>query len=283
MPSKYEIHPAADVFPMMSDAEYEGLLSDIREHGQRDNGIVCDGKILDGRNRYRACLELGIEFHYYELDPGDDPVSYVVSANLHRRNLTRKQRNEVIEKLRTMGKTCQQIAAATGVNKSTVSRVVANATTESPATIKGKDGKAYPARKRRQPKSQPKPPASASVAPVDDEPCSACQVGIRADGDRRQKCIDGDRRQDDDDGELLGVMDDDGRFQFQDEISSADQPPKLRPVGLERARYAIDALRGIPGSDAQRKHGLEMVADWIKRNYRIGQFTQRIPKPPETK
>jgi hypothetical protein len=40
-----------------------------------------------------------------------------------------------------MGQTCQQIADATAVNKSTVSRVVANATTETPATVKGKDGK----------------------------------------------------------------------------------------------------------------------------------------------
>ncbi len=212
MATHYEIHPAADIFPMMTEEEYTGLRDDIREHGQRDNGIICDGKILDGRNRYRACQEMGIEFQYYELEPDDDPISYVLSVNLHRRNLTRKQRNEVIEKLRAMGRTCQQIADATGVNKSTVSRVVANATTETPSTVKGKDGKKYPARKRR------RRPAS--------EPCSACQVRIRVDGERCQKCIDGERRGDDDDGELLATMDDDGTIHF------ADDQPQLPPTSM---------------------------------------------------
>lgn len=53
-------HPAADAWPMMDDKQYTELLQDIHAHGQQQPITLCEGKILDGRNRYRACLELGI-------------------------------------------------------------------------------------------------------------------------------------------------------------------------------------------------------------------------------
>jgi len=53
-------HPAADVWPMMDAKRYDELLADIREHGQREPITICDGMVLDGRNRYRACVDLGV-------------------------------------------------------------------------------------------------------------------------------------------------------------------------------------------------------------------------------
>jgi hypothetical protein len=147
--TEYDVHPAALLCPEMTPEEYAALREDIREHGQRNDAVLLCGKLLDGRHRQRACKELSIELQCCELEPGTDPVAYVLSVNLHRRHLSRKQRNDLIKKLRAMGKTCQQIATATGVDKATVSRVVANATTESPATVRGKDGKKYPTKKRR--------------------------------------------------------------------------------------------------------------------------------------
>ena len=47
---------------MMTDKEYAALVEDIRKHGQRESIIrTSDRKILDGRNRVRACIALGIE------------------------------------------------------------------------------------------------------------------------------------------------------------------------------------------------------------------------------
>ena len=49
-------HEVADIFPMMSGDEYEALKVDIAENGQREPiWLHSDGRIIDGRNRHRAC------------------------------------------------------------------------------------------------------------------------------------------------------------------------------------------------------------------------------------
>jgi len=78
-------HPAAEAFPMMDDARYGELLADIRENGQREPITLCDGTILDGRNRYRACVEAGIEPVTRAFD--GDPWAFAWSLNGARRDL----------------------------------------------------------------------------------------------------------------------------------------------------------------------------------------------------
>jgi hypothetical protein len=99
--TEYEVHPAADLFPMMSDAEIEALGEDMLEHGQREDIILFHGMVLDGRNRYRACLLKGINPRFHEERPAD-PYAFVASANLHRRHLDASQRAMVAAKLATM-------------------------------------------------------------------------------------------------------------------------------------------------------------------------------------
>ena len=50
-----EFHAVANLFPLMQGAAFEELVADIKKNGQREP-ILCDaeGRILDGRNRYRA-------------------------------------------------------------------------------------------------------------------------------------------------------------------------------------------------------------------------------------
>jgi len=92
MPSEYRIHEAAEIFPPMDEETYSQFKADIEAHGQHEAAILWEDKILDGRNRYRACCDLGIEVDTCELTECDDPVAYVLSANLHRRHLTTQQR-----------------------------------------------------------------------------------------------------------------------------------------------------------------------------------------------
>jgi hypothetical protein len=97
--NELKIHPAAELFPPMTEAEFLGLKQDIREHGQREDIVVWQGQLIDGRHRLRACRELGIEPQVAELMDETDPWQYVVSHNLHRRHLTTAQRAMVADKL----------------------------------------------------------------------------------------------------------------------------------------------------------------------------------------
>ena len=88
-----QAHPAADIFPLMQGDDFDELVADIRDHGQQEPLLLHpDGSILDGRNRYRACLELGIEPLTRTWEPKGDEVSTVLILNLHRRHLTSLQR-----------------------------------------------------------------------------------------------------------------------------------------------------------------------------------------------
>lgn len=76
---------------MMADADLRELSIDIKAHGLRDAITTLDGKILDGRNRHRACELAGVVPTFEEFI-GDDPLGFVISHNLHRRHLTESQR-----------------------------------------------------------------------------------------------------------------------------------------------------------------------------------------------
>lgn len=97
-----EVHPIADIFPMMSGEEFAGLKSDIEANGVRECVVLWNGKLIDGRNRMAAMLELNIDWNEYasELDGDVDPVAYVISHNLHRRHLDSSQRASVAVRLR---------------------------------------------------------------------------------------------------------------------------------------------------------------------------------------
>ena len=92
------MHELALAFPLMGDAEYAELKADIAANGLRQPVVMFDGKVLDGRHRYQACLDAGVEPSVVEFE-GDDPVAYVLSANLQRRHLTTGQRAVVAAKL----------------------------------------------------------------------------------------------------------------------------------------------------------------------------------------
>ena len=85
-----DIHPAAEAFPLMDEDRLHELIEDIRLHGQRQPITLCDGRILDGRNRARACAMLQITPHTTVFD--GDPWAYVWSLNGSRRDLGSDQR-----------------------------------------------------------------------------------------------------------------------------------------------------------------------------------------------
>jgi hypothetical protein len=90
-----EVHPAALLFPELESGELSELSKDISEHGVRVPLVFCDGKLLDGRNRLRACVMAGIptdKIPRRNVDGGSDPYVYSWSLNAERRHLTPSQR-----------------------------------------------------------------------------------------------------------------------------------------------------------------------------------------------
>lgn len=99
MTTEYEFHEAAALFPLMDSHEADELLRDIKANGLLSPIELLSGKILDGRNRYRACLAASVEPKYISITV-EDPVAYVLSRNLHRRHLTVSQRAMIAQKAR---------------------------------------------------------------------------------------------------------------------------------------------------------------------------------------
>jgi hypothetical protein len=121
--SALPIHPAAELFPRMSPDELRALGEDIVKSGLKSPIVLwrpdCRSppSLLDGISRLDAIevangspvivgapsITAGEHFlardKVIELDKSVDPYSYVVSANIHRRHLTAKQKRELIAKL----------------------------------------------------------------------------------------------------------------------------------------------------------------------------------------
>jgi hypothetical protein len=160
---QYRVHPAADVFPMMSDAELATLGADIKAHGLKhailfyseepiDDRHACTSFLIDGRNRLEAMERVGLELDPHHdtqfLPRGGDPVALVISLNIHRRQLTKQQQADLIVAAIKAGEKLPQVehvskggrgkknpvktkaiaaAKANGISESTIERALAKA------------------------------------------------------------------------------------------------------------------------------------------------------------
>lgn len=91
----YELHPLCTLFPRMADAEFNALVQDIATNGLRQPIVLHEKMILDGGNRYLACIAAEVEPDFIEHD-GGNLVSFVLSANMHRRHMTPGQQAAIV-------------------------------------------------------------------------------------------------------------------------------------------------------------------------------------------
>ena len=94
-------HELANPIPPMGGEEFAQLVADIKVNGLRLPIVLMGNKILDGRNRYRACKEAGVAVRTEQYD-GTEPLEFVLSANLHRRHLNESQRAMIAARLANM-------------------------------------------------------------------------------------------------------------------------------------------------------------------------------------
>lgn len=93
----YEVHPAADIFPLIEGEDFEDLVQDIKKNGLREPIVLNHDKtvLIDGRNRYRACEAAGVDMVFHTLAARYTDLmilDYVVSVNVARRHLNPGQK-----------------------------------------------------------------------------------------------------------------------------------------------------------------------------------------------
>jgi phage N-6-adenine-methyltransferase len=90
---QYEAHPIADIFPEMSPEDYTRLIFSVKRDGLLEPIWLYEGCILDGRHRYKACAESGVEprFEIFE-GTHDDAMTFSLAINLNRRHMTTEQK-----------------------------------------------------------------------------------------------------------------------------------------------------------------------------------------------
>ena len=114
-----EFHRYANLFPMMTEEESNSLAANIRAHGLREKIWLFQGKILDGRNRYRACQKAGVAPRFQEFTgTEEEALQAVLSWNLERRHLNQGQKAmialEVLPEFEAIAKAKQLEQAAKG-------------------------------------------------------------------------------------------------------------------------------------------------------------------------
>lgn len=98
----YEVHPVAALFPYIEGDAFREFVEDIRTNGQREPVVLdVDGRLLDGRNRARACQVLGIDVKETRYS-GDNVDGWIISHNVHRRHLTTSQKAMIAARLATL-------------------------------------------------------------------------------------------------------------------------------------------------------------------------------------
>jgi len=181
--TELEFHEAANIFPL-DEGNIPALAKDIQENGQVVPIEIMDGKILDGRRRYKACLMAGVKPDYREVDVAD-PVKHVVSLNLERRHLDASDRAQVAFRIANMKQgrrtdinqpsaTLQEVSRAEAAEMMNVSERLVNAVgsvknSGSPETIAAMESgeitvsaaaKKVRAESKPEPKSEPPKPTA---------------------------------------------------------------------------------------------------------------------------
>lgn len=90
---KFNYHSYCDLLPEMTTDDFNALVNDIKENGLINPIVLFENQILDGKHRYKACLELGIEPKIETFKGNkEQALHFVISQNIARRHLLTGQK-----------------------------------------------------------------------------------------------------------------------------------------------------------------------------------------------
>jgi len=264
-----QFHEIADAFPLLQGAEFDQFKADIKENGVRQPIVMHEGKVLDGRNRYRAAQATGRKCPQVEWDGVGSPVAYVVSLNLRRRHMDESQRAMVAARLEKMFKEDAGKAKRAGNVKGGVhSGESRRAETKSPANLPTTSVEAREeAAKLMNVSGRSVNSASRVLRNGCDELVKAVESGsIAVSKAERISSLPMEEQQDAiEDATKQKQRRPNGNRVLETDPQQFD-PVKARGVGINKAHEAIAILKSIPRSDPHRVEGYEIVARWIEFN-----------------
>lgn len=261
-------HPYADCFPMLSEAELLTLQEDIQTNGQVQPIIVDQyDRIIDGRNRKKACDRLGVEVVCERRNLTDQEALHLVaSLNLHRRHLTPSDRAKAGAKLANLSKgglggyrvgdssqetsppkpvSIEDAAEATGASISSIKRRKKIERDGSPELISAVDDGVV---------DMATAADAISNLPKEEQP--AVVEDLKHGRKTRQQIRESSPRR------RVSTTDADDSKVVEDKKPEGE----YRGKGVQRAHEAIACLKRIPKNDALRKRGFQIVYDYVKNH-----------------
>jgi len=112
------IHELASMFPLITETDFDELVEDIKQNGLREKITLYQGSVLDGQNRYRACMAAGVKPEFEEWDGKGTPEAFVISKNLRHRHLSPVEKAKIGARLKTRFEEAARARMTSGVNLS---------------------------------------------------------------------------------------------------------------------------------------------------------------------
>jgi ParB-like chromosome segregation protein Spo0J len=269
-----EYHEYANIYRMLPEKELQALADDMKAKGQLLHITSYEGKILDGRNRYRACEIAGIE---PKIEPytGDDPLGLISSLNDHRRHDSDNERALVGARMANLKKGANQHSSMETPSEEVVSiDRAAELSGSTPASIKRAKAiveSGIPELHDMVESGEVSVRAGSAVASLPpDEQRKAVAGGVQGVKDAAKKLSNTKKKSLTSSPPPEPPSNSQSTQQTSGSNGSAqaesDCPTPEPGVAMVYARTALDALNKIPKKDPSRNKAIAMIAEWLTLN-----------------
>lgn len=92
---RYQIHPACEIFPDVRGGVFDALVNDIKKKGLILPIILYEGMVIDGKNRYRACLKINVAPVFMDYKGKLSAIDLATSLNSIRRHSNPAKKAEI--------------------------------------------------------------------------------------------------------------------------------------------------------------------------------------------